>query len=106
MAPGPELNDTTLRLTAPDSQLRILAEAIPQMVYTADALGNLQYANKRWYEYTGLTYDQTRNLHCCGLFIPTMPRTTRLTWQAAVKSGDVYEISHRLRRAMMFLDGI
>ncbi|MBI2810342.1 MAG: PAS domain-containing protein, partial [Candidatus Melainabacteria bacterium] len=99
MAPGPELNDTTLRLTAPDTQLRILAEAIPQMVYTSDAQGNLQYANKRWYEYTGLTYDQTRNLHWLRSVHPDDAETTRLEWQKAVETGNVYEISHRLRRS-------
>ena len=99
MAPGPELNDTTLRLTAPDTQLRLLAEAIPQMVYTADALGNLQYANKRWYEYTGLNYDQTRNLHWLRSVHPDDASTTRLEWQKAVETGNVYEITHRLRRA-------
>ncbi|CAN5190001.1 hypothetical protein BH10CYA1_BH10CYA1_41480 [soil metagenome] len=99
MAPGPELNDTTLRLTAPDTQLRLLAEAIPQMVYTADAQGNLQYANKRWYEYTGLNYDQTRNLHWLRSVHPDDAETTRLEWQKAVENGNVYEISHRLRRA-------
>ncbi|MBS1957215.1 MAG: PAS domain-containing protein [Cyanobacteria bacterium SZAS-4] len=99
MAPGPELNDTTLRLTAPDSQLRLLAEAIPQMVYTADAQGNLIYANKRWYEYTGSNYDQTRNLHWLRSVHPDDAETTRLTWQRSVQTGEIYEISHRLRRA-------
>lgn len=98
MAPGPELDDTTLRLTAPDSHLRILAEAIPQMVYTADAQGNMLYANKRWYEYTGNNYDQTRNLHWLRSVHPDDAETTRLTWLKAVQTGEVYEISHRLRR--------
>ncbi len=99
MAPGPEMNETTLRLTAADTQLRILAEAIPQMVYTSDAQGNLQYANKRWYEYTGLNYDQTRNLHWLRSVHTDDAETTRLEWQKAVESGEVYEISHRLRRS-------
>ena len=99
MAPGPELNDTTLRLTAPDSQLRILAEAIPNMVYTADAQGMLLYANKRWYEYTGSNYDQTRNLHWLRFIHPDDAETTRLTWLNCVKTGEIYEISHRLRRS-------
>jgi PAS domain S-box-containing protein len=99
MAPGPELNDTTLRLTAPDSQLRLLAEAIPNMVYTADAQGNLVYANKRWYEYTGGNYDQTRNLHWLRFVHPDDAETTRLTWQNSVQTGEVYEISHRLLRS-------
>ena len=31
-----------------------LLEAIPQMVWTAGADGRMQYANRRWFEYTGL----------------------------------------------------
>jgi PAS domain-containing protein len=37
-----------------DSQFRTLAEAIPQIVWTADADGQTSYINQRWYEMTGL----------------------------------------------------
>jgi PAS domain S-box-containing protein len=95
----PEVNETTLQLSAPDNQLRILAEAIPQMVWTTDSRGDVQYANRQWYEYTGLSYDQTRNMHWLKCVYPDDAESTREAWAKAVENGSVYEIAHRLRRA-------
>ncbi|MFN8553446.1 MAG: PAS domain-containing protein [Candidatus Obscuribacterales bacterium] len=95
----PEVNETTLQLSAPDNQLRILAEAIPQMVWTSDARGNVQYANKQWYEYTGLSYDQTRNMHWLVCVHPDDAQSTREAWLKAVETGNIYEVTHRLKGA-------
>ncbi len=37
---------------------RSLADAVPQIVWTADADGNVTYRNERWYELTGLPRDE------------------------------------------------
>ncbi len=44
--------------TVPDT-LRLLADAMPQMVWTARPDGFLDYYNQRWFDYTGLTLEQT-----------------------------------------------
>ncbi len=94
----PDINETTLQLTAPDHQLRVLAEAIPQMVWTSDACGMWQYVNNRWYEYTGLNYDQTRNLQWTMAVHADDVENTEETWQRAIETGKVYEIAHRIKR--------
>jgi len=99
MALVPEVNETTLQLSAPDNQLRILAEAIPQMVWTSDAQGMVQYANKRWYESSRLNYDQPRNLHWLRSVHSDDAEMTKNAWLKAIEEGTVYEITHRLRRA-------
>ncbi len=98
MAPMPDINETTLQLTAPDHQLRVLAEAIPQMVWTSDACGMWQYVNNRWYEYTGLNYDQTRNLQWTMAVHADDIENTEETWRRAIETGKVYEIAHRFKR--------
>jgi PAS domain S-box-containing protein len=40
---------------------RTLAEAIPQMVWTIDSDGRVDYINKRWSDYTGQTLDDAQN---------------------------------------------
>ncbi len=37
-----------------DERYRILAEAMPQIVWRADPDGNAVYYNERWFEYTGI----------------------------------------------------
>lgn len=36
-----------------EEHFRALAEALPQIVWTADAKGGIEWFNRRWYEYTG-----------------------------------------------------
>ncbi|RPJ83336.1 MAG: PAS domain S-box protein, partial [Acidobacteria bacterium] len=40
-------------LRASEARFRALAEALPQIVWTAAADGSVQWFNRRWYEYTG-----------------------------------------------------
>lgn len=99
MARVPEVNETTLQLSAPDNQLRILAEAIPQMVWTTDSRGDVQYANRQWYEYTGASYDQTRDMQWLRCVHPDDVEATKENWAKSIDSGSVYDMTHRLKRA-------
>jgi len=36
-----------------EGRFRVLAEALPQIVWTADAEGGVEWFNQRWYDYTG-----------------------------------------------------
>src|SRR5438093_1956572 len=40
-------------------RFRFLADAMPQIVWTADSKGNADYYNERWYDYTGFSRDET-----------------------------------------------
>lgn len=44
----------------PAEPFRLLAESIPQLVWTALPDGRLDYANRRWIEYTGMTAEESR----------------------------------------------
>ena len=41
-----------------EARYTALAEAMPQVVWTADRTGRLEYCNRRWFEYTGLDPSQ------------------------------------------------
>ena len=42
---------------ASEARYRQLADAMPQIVWSADASGAANYFNRRWFEYTGMTAD-------------------------------------------------
>src|SRR5262249_54270304 len=46
--------------TASEVRYRNLAEAIPNVVWTAAADGAITYFSRRWYEYTGQSSDQAK----------------------------------------------
>lgn len=73
-----------------------LAEAIPQLVWTATPAGDVDYLNRRWVDYTGergLGHGWVRAVH------PEDAPRALATWTASLASGDPYEIEYRLRRA-------
>ncbi|HZQ46082.1 MAG TPA: DUF4118 domain-containing protein, partial [Verrucomicrobiae bacterium] len=42
-----------------EQRFRELADAMPQMVWTSREGGRLEYANRKWFEYSGLSEEQT-----------------------------------------------
>jgi len=80
----------------------MLLEAMPQMVWMANAHGDVEYANRRWLDYTGLTVTSAEG----GRFVwsevlhPDDRDETWTAWEKAKETGSVFEIEHRLRRAL------
>jgi PAS domain S-box-containing protein len=76
-----------------------LIEAMPQMVWTADAQGDILYANRRWLEYTGIPLDCAKRLGWDQILHADDAEHTCRAWREAAATGSVFEIEHRLRRA-------
>jgi PAS domain S-box-containing protein len=47
-------------LRAQEARFRTLANAIPQLAWTADATGARNWFNQRWFDYTGTIFDEVR----------------------------------------------
>ncbi|HEX5574831.1 MAG TPA: PAS domain-containing protein, partial [Gemmatimonadales bacterium] len=80
------------RLRESEAGLRELADAMPQIVWTATAEGRLDYFNRRWYDITGAEAEQ-------GWLSMTHPDDRQQTldaWQRAVATGEPCEVEHRL----------
>ena len=80
-------------------QYQTLLEAIPQMVWMANAQGSVEYANSQWFEYTGLHPDQPGQFPWHDLLLPEDRESTATAWAEARRAGSVFEIEHRLKRA-------
>ncbi|MGA9980633.1 MAG: diguanylate cyclase [Candidatus Sulfotelmatobacter sp.] len=79
--------------------LRAVAEALPEMIWTADPDGSDDFFSRRWSEYTGLTMEQslgsgwTVAIHADDLG-PCLEK-----WKIALRSGEPYDVEYRFRRA-------
>lgn len=81
-------------------RLRTIADAIPQIVFTADPEGRITFFNHRWFEYTGLTVEQSLDQGWTLLIHPDDLQMYMTEWEKALKTGDTCELEFRLKRAI------
>ncbi|PYS97301.1 MAG: hypothetical protein DMF65_11970 [Acidobacteria bacterium] len=76
-----------------------LADAMPQIVWTANADGSVDYYNQRWCDYTGMTVEQTEGWGWGQVLHPDDLQRCAEVWGEAVRTGRPYEIEYRFKRA-------
>lgn len=86
------------RILESERRFRQLADAMPQIVWRAQADGSADYFNRRWYDYTGLTLEQSRDMGWQAVLHPDDLLTTHERWRRSVATGEHYETEFRLRR--------
>ena len=84
---------------ASEQLYRVLAEAIPQIVWTARADGWLDYYNQRWFEYTGLSLEETQGWGWQPVLHPDDLENCLERWNESVQTGETYEVEYRFKRA-------
>jgi PAS domain S-box-containing protein len=74
-----------------------LVEMLDHMVWLSNADGMLEYFNKSWYEYTGLTEKQTREDRLQAIH-PSQREKVKFQTELAWKKEKPYEVTLKLRR--------
>ncbi len=82
-----------------DARRRFLADSMPQIVWTAKPDGNLDYYNNRWFDYTGMTFEQTKDWGWKPVLHPDDLEKCINAWTRALTTGEPYEIEYRFKRA-------
>jgi PAS domain S-box-containing protein len=86
-------------LRGSEDRLRTLADAVPQIIWANDADGPASYFNRRWYDYTGLTYEQSVGLGWEAIVHPDDAPVSKRKWQQAFAASESFDCEYRLRRA-------
>jgi diguanylate cyclase (GGDEF)-like protein/PAS domain S-box-containing protein len=76
-----------------------LANAVPQIVWTASPDGWLDYYNDHWVAYTGMSVEQTQGWGWAPVLHPDDVQRCVDVWKHSVDTGEPYEIEYRFRRA-------
>jgi PAS domain S-box-containing protein len=93
-----EIMITELRHAA-ERRYMNLAEAVPLSVWTADPSGSLQYANRYWMQYSGMSPFAARGMGWTeAVHAADRPDYVR-AWREAILSGAPFEREGRLQRA-------
>lgn len=94
-----ELADAQRQTAGALARYRTLTEAVPQVVWTADPTGTVNYFNRRWDEYTGIRDSEGTGFCPDGLIHPDDLETLKLAWADAVQTqADSFALEFRLRR--------
>jgi PAS domain S-box-containing protein len=86
--------DVTTRHDA-EKRYRDLADAMPQIVFSARADGFTDYYNKRWYEFTGVDPAGGGDDSFLPILHPDDVERTLETWRTAVRTQQPYDIEYR-----------
>jgi PAS domain S-box-containing protein len=94
-----QAEEASAGLRQSEAQFRTLANAIPQLCWTANADGWITWYNQRWYDYTGATPEDMegwgwQSVHDADLLPSVMER-----WQASLATGKPFEMVFPLRGA-------
>ena len=86
-------------LDVAEKGFRQLADAMPQIVWTSRPDGWLDYYNQRWFDYTGMTLEETQGWGWEPVVHPDDLQLCLDAWNESVRTGKPYEIKYRFKRA-------
>lgn len=81
-----------------EARFKLLADSMPQFVWSADNEGNIDYFNMAVYDYSGITSEQVKNGLWMEIIHPDERHQTIQKWKKAVSTGKDFTIEHRFRR--------
>jgi PAS domain S-box-containing protein len=80
-------------------RFRFMAESMPQKIFTAKPNGDIDYFNRQWIEFTGLSFEQIKDWGWTQFVHPDDVEANVLAWRQAVQTGEPFHFQHRFRRA-------
>ncbi len=84
-------------LAGSEARFRELADAMPQVVWTARPDGYLDYFNRRWYELTAAPPGRGGDASWIPYVHPDDVSRCLERWYRSVRTGDPFEMEHRFR---------
>ncbi len=80
-----------------ETKFRLLANAMPQQIWTADKKGNLNYFNQAVYDYSGLKFRDIENRGWVSFVHPEDIKNNIKKWSVSIETGNEFVIEHRFR---------
>ncbi|WP_284351415.1 PAS domain-containing sensor histidine kinase [Roseisolibacter agri] len=87
------------RLRESEARYRLLADMIPQNIWTTDATGHHTYFSRRWYAFTGATPEESHGEAWTRYIHPDDRDRMHARWKHSLQTGEPYEIEYRFRGA-------
>jgi PAS domain S-box-containing protein len=82
-----------------EDRLRLVVDTTPALIHTARPDGYLDYFNKPWLEYLGVTLDKVTGWNWTAFVHPEDVEGIVAKWRACLATGEIFEYETRVRRA-------
>jgi PAS domain S-box-containing protein len=97
-----EHRETVEALRESRSRFKTLTESLPQMIWTCTRDGYTDYLSRQWLDYTGRSEAQQLGKGWLEQVHPDDRVKVEMQWSMVVGTGDIFDISFRIRR----VDGV
>jgi PAS domain S-box-containing protein len=89
----------TRALQESERQFRTLAETIPHLAWMADETGHIFWYNRRWYDYTGVTFEAMEGWGWQKVHDPAVLPNVLAQWQGTIATGEPFEMVFPIKGA-------
>ncbi|MGH2505966.1 MAG: PAS domain-containing protein, partial [Ktedonobacteraceae bacterium] len=80
-------------------RLRVIAESMPQKIFTTKPNGEIDYVNPQWEKFTGLLFEEMKGWGWLQFIHPSDVEENIKCWQRSIETGEPFAFEHRFRRA-------
>ncbi|MDF1737897.1 MAG: PAS domain S-box protein [Verrucomicrobiales bacterium] len=85
------------KIKASAERLQFMAESMPQKIFSADASGKIDYFNRQWMKYTGMSFEEISGWNWADLIHPDDRADNIRVWKNCVETGAPFQFEHRIR---------
>lgn len=87
-----------IKVEESNKEFKFVTDFMPQIIWATKPDGYHEFYNKRWYDYTGLTYDQSKDTGWNTVLHPDDQQRAGEAWKRSLETGNPYEIEYRFKR--------
>lgn len=80
-----------------EEKLREMANSMPQIVWTTDPNGRLQYMNEKWFDFADANSEMNLTESVKNMIKPEVFERVDEIWKECVKTGKPFEVEHEFR---------
>ncbi|QBQ55653.1 PAS domain-containing protein [Nitrosococcus wardiae] len=92
-----EQRQTEEALRESEERFRVMAETVPDIIFTSRPDGSRDYINPRFYEYTQLAPESAEGFGWMAALHPDDLEQVKTRWKHSMETGELFEAQYRLR---------
>jgi PAS domain S-box-containing protein len=79
-----------------DEQFQRIADAMPQLMWITDRIGNLEWVNKRWLDFAGVSLEEALQNGWSSVIYPEDTEEVKAAWEIARQQNTAFECEFRM----------